>query len=96
LSLKLCDKEREVFSVMFLTTRHTLIAYEELFFGTIDGASVHPREVVKRALALNAAAVIIAHNHPSGDATPSQADKKITVRLKEVFFFYKAKTSTCR
>lgn len=85
LSLKLSGQEREVFAVLFLTTRHTLICYEELFFGTIDGASVHPREVVKRALVLNAAAVIIGHNHPSGDATPSQADKQITVRLKEAF-----------
>jgi len=83
LSLKLGCQEREIFAVLFLTNRHTLIAYEELFFGTIDGASVHPREVVKRALILNAATVIIGHNHPSGDPTPSQADKQITVRLKE-------------
>jgi len=83
LSLKLSGQEREVFAVLFLTTKHRLIGYEELFYGTIDGASVYPREVVKRALTLNAAAVIIAHNHPSGDATPSQADKKITIRLKD-------------
>ncbi|MGL1254831.1 JAB domain-containing protein, partial [Vibrio parahaemolyticus] len=60
-----------------------LIAFEELFFGTIDSASVYPREVLKAALKVNAAALIFAHNHPSGDATPSQADKQITQRLKE-------------
>ena len=59
-----------------------MIAYDELFFGTIDGASVYPREVVKKALARNAAAVIFAHNHPSGIAEPSQADKHITDRLQ--------------
>ncbi|MGL1254840.1 JAB domain-containing protein, partial [Vibrio parahaemolyticus] len=60
-----------------------LIAFEELFFGTIDSASIYPREVLKAALKVNAAALIFAHNHPSGDATPSQADKQITQRLKE-------------
>lgn len=73
---------REVFSVMYLDNQHRLIEYEELFYGTIDGASVHPREVVKRVLAHNAAAVIFAHNHPSGIAEPSQADRRITDRLK--------------
>jgi DNA repair protein RadC len=67
---------------MYLDNQHRLIRYEELFFGTIDGASVHPREVVKRVLAHNAAAVIFAHNHPSGLAEPSQADQRITDRLK--------------
>ncbi|MEZ8076857.1 DNA repair protein RadC, partial [Vibrio sp. FF112] len=75
--------EREVFAVMFLDNQHHLISFEELFFGTIDSASVYPREVVKAALKTNAAAVIFAHNHPSGDATPSQADKRITQRLKD-------------
>ncbi|HAS8160916.1 TPA: DNA repair protein RadC, partial [Vibrio vulnificus] len=75
--------EREVFAVMFLDNQHRLIAFEELFFGTIDSASVYPREVLKAALKINAAALIFAHNHPSGDATPSQADKQITQRLKE-------------
>ena len=75
--------EREVFACLFLDNQHRLLRYEELFFGTIDGASVHPREVVKRALALNAAAVIFAHNHPSGVAEPSQADRRITARLTE-------------
>ena len=68
---------------MFLDNRHRLIAYEELFHGTIDGASVHPREVVKSALRYNAAAVILAHNHPSGVAEPSQADQRITKRLQD-------------
>jgi DNA repair protein RadC len=68
---------------MHLDNRHRLIAFDELFRGTIDGASVHPREVVRQALARNAAAVILAHNHPSGVAEPSQADELITQRLKE-------------
>ena len=83
LSMQISGYEREVFVVMFLTTRHRLIGIEELFFGTIDGASVYPREVVKKALLLNAAALIIGHNHPSGDATPSQSDIHITQRIKE-------------
>ncbi len=72
----------EVFACLFLDNKHRMIAFEELFRGTIDGASVYPREVVKRALAHNAAAVIFAHNHPSGIAEPSQADYAITTRLK--------------
>ncbi|HEV2700046.1 MAG TPA: JAB domain-containing protein, partial [Steroidobacteraceae bacterium] len=64
-------------------TRHRLIAFEELFRGTIDGASVHPREVVRQTLARNSAAVILAHNHPSGVAEPSQADELITQRLRD-------------
>jgi DNA repair protein RadC len=76
-------QEREVFSVLFLDNRHQLIAAEEMFQGTIDGASVHPREVVKRALQQNAAAVILAHNHPSGVAEPSQADELITARIRD-------------
>ncbi len=73
----------EVFACLFLDVHHRVLAYEELFRGTIDGASVHPREVVKRCLALNAAAVILAHNHPSGVAEPSAADRQITRRLRE-------------
>ncbi len=73
----------EVFSCLFLDNKHRVIHYEELFFGTIDSSSVHPRQVVKRALYHNAAAVIVAHNHPSGIAEPSRADELITVRLKE-------------
>jgi DNA repair protein RadC len=73
----------EVFACLFLDNRHRLIEYEELFRGTIDGASVHPREVVRRALRANTAAVIFAHNHPSGVAEPSQSDLRITQRLKD-------------
>lgn len=82
LASQLRDKHREVFAALFLDNRHRVIAYEELFHGTIDGASVHPREVVRRALALNAAALIVAHNHPSGVAEPSRADQQITEQLK--------------
>jgi DNA repair protein RadC len=83
LSLKLGTLEREVFAVIFLDKRHRLISYQEMFQGTIDGASVHPREVVKEALKQNAAAVILAHPHPSGIAEPSAADEAITHRLRE-------------
>jgi len=82
LRLKLGALDHEVFSVLFLDNRHRLIEYVELFRGTIDGAAVHPREVVKEALARNAAAVIFCHCHPSGQASPSQADEQITRRLK--------------
>lgn len=74
--------EREVFSCLFLNNQHHVMELEELFRGTIDGAAVYPREVVKRALYHNAAAVIFAHNHPSGIAEPSQADIAITRKLK--------------
>lgn len=79
--LQLAELEHEVFGVMFLDTRHRLLAFEAMFRGTIDGASVHPREVAKRALQVNAAAVIFTHNHPSGVAEPSRADIQITDRL---------------
>lgn len=81
LRLQMRHHRREVFACLFLDTQHRLIAYEELFFGTIDGASVHPREVVRRSLELDAAALIFAHNHPSGIAEPSMADRRITERL---------------
>ena len=83
LKSQLRDKSYEVFAALFLDNRHQVIKFEELFRGTIDGASVYPREVVKKALDYNAAALIIAHNHPSGIAEPSQADENITRRLKE-------------
>lgn len=82
LSSQLRDCRAEVFACLFLDNRHRVIQYEELFRGTIDGASVHPREVVRRALHHNAAAVILAHNHPSGIAEPSQADERITQKLQ--------------
>ncbi|SDM19377.1 DNA repair protein RadC [Franzmannia pantelleriensis] len=83
LQILLQDYEHEVFSAIFLDSQHRVICFEELFRGTIDSASVYPREVVKQALANNAAAVILAHNHPSGDPEPSDADRRITQRLKD-------------
>ena len=80
---KLGHLEREVFAAVMLDTRHRLIDYVELFQGTVDGAEVHPREVVRTALRLNAAAMLVAHNHPSGDAEPSAADRAVTARLKQ-------------
>jgi DNA repair protein RadC len=73
----------EVFAVVFLDNRHRVIAFEELFRGTIDGAAVHPREVVRACLRHNAAAVILAHNHPSGVAEPSESDRAITAELRQ-------------
>ena len=73
----------EVFACLFLDNRHRVMSCEEMFRGTIDGTSVHPRTIVQRALALNAAALIVAHNHPSGVAEPSQADRSLTRRLQE-------------
>ena len=72
----------ELFCCLYLDNRHRILRFDEMFRGTIDGTSVYPREVVKEALAINAAAVILAHNHPSGVAEPSQADERITRRLK--------------
>lgn len=83
LSAQLRDRHQEVFACLFLDNRHRVLGYEELFHGTVDGASVHPREVVRRCIAHNAAAVIMAHNHPSGIAEPSRADEQITERLKQ-------------
>lgn len=83
LTAKLRDYRSEVFACLFLDNRHRLIQYEEIFYGTVDGASVYPREVVRRALHHNAAAVIFAHNHPSGVAEPSDADEYITRQLRE-------------
>ncbi|RZZ81445.1 RadC family protein [Pseudoxanthomonas winnipegensis] len=81
-ALKLRAQPREVFAALFLDTRHRALAFEELFAGSLDASEVHPREVVKRALALNASAVIVAHNHPSGNPEPSAADRAVTARLK--------------
>ncbi len=83
LMAQLRDRPFEVFCCLHLDNRHRLIAFEEMFRGTLNGASVHPREVVKEALVRNAAAVILAHNHPSGAVEPSQADELITRRLKD-------------
>ena len=81
LKLKMAGLEREEFMVLYLNQQNQLIAHEILFAGSISSTEVHPREVVKRALYFNAAAVILAHNHPSGDTSPSKADKTITQRL---------------
>ena len=80
---RLRGRANEVFAAVFLDNRHRVIAFEELFQGTVDGASVHPRVVARRALALNAAALIACHNHPSGVAEPSLADRAITSRLHD-------------
>lgn len=82
-SRRLRGLEHEVFACLFLDTRHRALAFEELFRGTLDAAEVHPREVVRRALTHNAAAVILGHNHPSGVAEPSAADRAITHKLRE-------------
>lgn len=74
--------EREVFACLFLDTRHHLLGFETLFYGSVDRASVHPREVLKQALACNAAAVVLAHNHPSGNAEPSPSDVRLTEELR--------------
>lgn len=83
LQLLLKGRQQEVFIVLFLDTQHRVIASEELFHGTLSQTSVYPREVVKRALAHNAAALILAHNHPSGVAEPSQSDQLLTDALKQ-------------
>lgn len=80
---QLRDAAQEVFAVLFLDQRHRVLAFERLFFGTINQSAVHPREVVKAVLRHNAAAVILAHNHPSGVAEPSTADREITLRLRD-------------
>ncbi|MEB4602842.1 RadC family protein [Raoultella ornithinolytica] len=82
LRLNLATLEREEFTALFLDNQHRLIAHETLFTGTINHTQVHPREVVKAGLKHNCAAVIVAHSHPSGEAEPSQADRKITERLR--------------
>lgn len=81
LTARLRNYEHEVFACLFLDNAHRVIQFEELFHGTINSTTIHPREVVKRALSYNAAAVILAHNHPSGVAEPSDADKHITLQL---------------
>ncbi len=83
LKLQLAQQDHEVFGVVFLDAKHRVLQFEVLFHDSIDGASVYPRQVVKRALAHNAAAVILTHNHPSGCPEPSQADRTLTARLKE-------------
>ncbi len=83
LTAKLRHQQHEVFACLFLDAKHKIINYEELFSGTIDSSNIHPREVLKKTLSHNAAAVIFAHNHPSGNATPSDADRDVTQQLKK-------------
>lgn len=92
LRAKLAGYEHEVFAVLFLDTQHRLIEYAEMFRGTIDSAEVHPREVVKTALRHNAAAVIISHNHPSGNPEPSAADKAMTAQLRQALALVDVRT----
>ena len=92
LCAKLGGFEHEVFAVLFLDTQHRLIEYAEMFHGTIDSASVYPREVVKETLRLNAAAVIISHNHPSGNPEPSAADKAMTAQLRQALALVDVRT----
>jgi len=80
---RLRDKPQEVFCALFLDNRHRVLAFEELFFGTIDATTVYPREILRRALHRNAAAIILAHNHPSGVPEPSAADQNITRRVRD-------------
>jgi len=83
LSLHLSGLQHEVFAGLFLDNRHRVLEYRQLFVGTIDSAAVYPREVVKRCLSSNAAAVIFAHNHPSGVAEPSDTDVRLTRKLTD-------------
>ena len=83
LMASLRDRPHEVFCCLFMDNRHRVLAFDELFRGTIDAAAVYPREIVKQALGRNAAAVILAHNHPSGNAEPSQSDQLITRRIRD-------------
>jgi len=83
LKARLAAYPYEVFACLFLDNRHRVIAFEELFRGTIDGCSVHPREVMRRCIHHNSAAIVLSHNHPSGISEPSAADRAITVRLRE-------------
>ena len=92
LRTKLAGFEHEVFAALFLDTKHRLIEYIELFRGTIDSASVYPREVVKAALRVNAAAAVFSHNHPSGNPEPSHADKVLTQRLREALALVDVRT----
>lgn len=82
--LRMANHEHEVFALLMLDSRHRVITFEEVFRGTLDGASVYPREVVKIALEHNAAAMILVHNHPSGDPEPSLADRTLTTKLQDV------------
>jgi DNA repair protein RadC len=83
-ALQLSTQQREVFACLFLNNKHQLIKFEKMFFGSVKSACVVPREIAKQALLLNAAAIIIAHNHPSGSLSPSDTDRRITNKIREV------------
>lgn len=84
LRMQLAPQDREVFAVLYLDNRHRILAFEPLFQGTVDGAPVYPRVVLKRAIEHNCAALILAHNHPSGVAQPSHADRALTRQLTDL------------
>jgi DNA repair protein RadC len=86
--LQLAEEPNEVFACLFLDNRHRMIAFEKVFFGSIDGATIHPRVIVQKALCHNAAAVILSHNHPSGITEPSREDQEITQRLKDALILF--------
>lgn len=88
LTLHLAEMENECFATMFLNTRHTLIEYRVMFTGTVDAASVHVRPIIQHALKINATALILAHNHPSGDPTPSMHDHTLTKRMREACGYF--------
>lgn len=92
LSAKLAGYEHEVFAVLFLDTQHRLIEYAEMFHGSIAGTEVHPREITKKALRNNAAAVILSHNHPSGNTEPSEPDRRITRLIRETLALVEVRT----
>jgi DNA repair protein RadC len=92
LKLQLAHLEHEVFAILWLDTAHKVIAFEKLFRGTVEGASVYPREIVKSALEHNASACILCHNHPSGSGKPSQADRAITEKIKQALDMIDIKT----
>ena len=98
LRMRLCHEERELFGALFLDHKHRVIAFEVLFMGTLDFTAVHPREIARRALTLNAASVILAHNHPSGDPEPSDSDLKMTYRIRDALALVevRADLSLCR
>jgi DNA repair protein RadC len=88
LTLTLAENKNEVFGVLFLDNRHRILSMDELFHGTFDGTSVHPRVIAQRALELNAAAAILYHNHPSGVSEPSLADRSVTSRIKDALSLF--------
>ena len=90
--LKLGEKKREVFSCLFLNAASRFLAYEELFAGTVDSASVYPRVIAAKALELNAVSVILAHNHPSGGSEPSRADIDITLKIRDALGLFDIRT----